>query len=101
MAAHLLVLYNEPADKAHFDEHYRTTHAPLAKKMPGLRSYDLSDGTVSAQGASCYLVADLTFDSMDALRAALASPEGETAVADVPNFASGGASMLMYEATAA
>ena len=40
--AQLLVLYKTPKDAAAFDKHYAEKHAPLAKKIPGLRKYDLS-----------------------------------------------------------
>ena len=42
-------------------------------------------------------IAILTFDSLADLTAALGSPEGQAAAADVANFATGGASMQMYE----
>ena len=34
----LLVLYPEPADRAGFIQYYESTHLPLARKLPGLRS---------------------------------------------------------------
>jgi uncharacterized protein (TIGR02118 family) len=43
------------------------------------------------------LVATLTFDSMAAIQAGLGSPEGAAAAGDVPNFASGGADLYMFE----
>lgn len=96
--AQLLVLYNSPADPAAFDRYYRETHIPLAKKMPGLRSYSVSRGPVQApMGTAPHLVAVLDFDSMAGLSAALNSPEGQAAAADVPNFASGGATILIYD----
>ncbi|GAC1443377.1 MAG: EthD family reductase [Vulcanimicrobiaceae bacterium] len=99
MAAHVLALYNTPADIAHFEAYYHGTHVPLAKRLPGLRSYTLSKGAIGtpAGAAPYYLIADLAFDSMDAIQAALGSPEGQAVVADVPNFATGGVSLMMYE----
>ena len=47
MAAHLIALYHQPTDTAAFDSYYAGTHAPLAKKVPGLRSYTVSKGEVS------------------------------------------------------
>ena len=38
--------------------------------------------------------------SLTALQSALGSPEGGAAAADVPNFATGGVTMLMFETTA-
>ena len=99
--AQVLVLYNTPVDPAAFDRYYRQTHIPLAQKIPGLRSYSISHGPVQAlAGNAPYLVAILTFDSMADLGAALASPEGQAAAADLPNFASGGATLLTYESQA-
>jgi uncharacterized protein (TIGR02118 family) len=102
VAAHLLVLYNKPADPAAFDAYYTSKHVPIAKKIPGLRQYGISRGTVSAPGggdAPYYLIADLEFDTLDAIQDALGSPEGAAAAGDVPNFATGGVTMLTYEAT--
>jgi uncharacterized protein (TIGR02118 family) len=99
--AQLLALYNTPADRAAFDRYYRDTHIPLAKKIPGLRSYSISVGPVEAlAGNAPYLVACLDFDSMADLRTALASPAGQAAAADVSNFASGGATLLIYNSEA-
>ena len=96
--AQLLVLYNTPADPAAFDRYYHQTHIPLARKIPGLRSYLISNGPVQAlAGSAPYLVAILNFDSMADLSAALASPEGQAAAGDLPNFASGGATLLIYD----
>ena len=96
--AQVLVLYNAPADPAGFDRYYHQTHIPIAKKIPGLRSYVISNGPVQAlAGTAPHLVAILQFDSMADVSAALASPEGRAAAADLPNFASGGASLLIYD----
>jgi uncharacterized protein (TIGR02118 family) len=100
--AKLLVLYNKPADPAAFDRHYNQTHIPLAKKIPGLRSYVISDGSVQAlAGVAPYLVAILDFDSMADLNAALASPEGQAAAGDLANFASAGVTLLTCESKTA
>lgn len=96
--AQVLVLYNRPADSAAFDRHYRETHIPLAKRIPGLRSFTISNGPVKTlAGAHPYLVAILSFDSMADVNAALASPEGQAAALDLQNFASGGATLLVYD----
>lgn len=99
--AQLLVLYNAPADPAAFDRYYREKHIPIARKVPGLRAYLISSGSVQAlAGSAPYLVAILTFDSMADLNAAVASPEGQAAAADLANFASGGATLLTYDSKA-
>jgi uncharacterized protein (TIGR02118 family) len=97
--AKLVVLYKLPSDPGAFDAYYFSKHAPLAKKIPGLRHYEVSTGPVATpQGASPYhLTAILTFDSMDALRQGLGSPEGQAAAGDLANFAQAGADLLMFD----
>ena len=94
----LLVLYGTPTDARAFDHYYRNMHIPLAKKVPGLRSYSINREAIQAlAGNAPHLVAVLDFDSMSDLNAALTSPEGQAAAADLQNFASGGATLLVYE----
>ena len=99
MTAKLLVLYHQPTDSAAFDTYYRETHAPIAKAIPGLRSLSISDGPVAAPGGAApyHLVASLAFASLPALGAAMGSAEGAAAASDLPNFATGGATLLMFE----
>jgi uncharacterized protein (TIGR02118 family) len=99
MAASILVLYNTPADPAAFDRHYAETHIPLAKRIPGLRSFTVSQGPIATpEGAAPYhLIITLTFDSMAAIREAFGSPEGAAATGDLANFAQAGATILMFE----
>jgi uncharacterized protein (TIGR02118 family) len=99
--AQVLVLYDTPADPAAFDRYYQETHIPLAKRIPGLRSYTISRGPVQAlAGNTPHLVAVLTFDSKAELDAALTSAEGQAAAADLGNFATGGATLLVYDTAA-
>ena len=97
--ATLLVLYKTPANPAAFDKYYAETHIPLAKKIPGLRSYRVSKGTVATPaGAShIHLVATLTFDSLAAIQAGLGSPEGAAAAGDLANFAGAGVDLYMFD----
>ena len=97
--AKLLVLYKTPTDAAAFDKYYADTHIPLARKIPGLRHYEISRGPgASPAGASgVHLVATLTFDSLAALQDGLGSPDGQAAAGDLPNFATGGVDLLIFD----
>ena len=97
--ARLLVMYKTPRDTAAFDKHYSERHVPLAKKIPGLRKYEVSQGPVgSPMGSSNYhLVAILHFDDMAAIQSAFGSAEGQAAVADVQTFATGGVDIFMFD----
>lgn len=97
--ARLLVLYRTPADPAAFDRYYFDVHVPLAKTIPGLKGYEVSDGPIaSPAGESGYhLVATLSFDSKEAVQAAFTSPAGQAAAADLANFADGGAELIFFD----
>jgi len=88
--AQMIVVYKTPDDVDAFDRHYFGVHVPLAKKLPGLREYETSVGPITTLGsaADTYLVAVLHFDSLAAMRAAFASPEGQACGADRRKLAS-------------
>jgi uncharacterized protein (TIGR02118 family) len=93
----LLVLYPPPTDPDHFRSYYEDTHIKLAAKLPGLRSYRYGFD-VAAEGESPYFcVFEGDFDDAAAMGAALESTEGQAALADIPNYATGGAVALNYE----
>lgn len=96
----LVVAYGPPDDPTAFDEHYVNTHVPLAEKIPGLRRFEWGKviGTPDGSPAPYYLIAELHFDDGEALQAAMGSSEGQATGADVGNFASGGATMMIAEA---
>ena len=98
MAA-FVVTYKKPKDAAAFDKYYVQTHIPLAKKIPGLRTYQISRGGVTTPTgpSDVHLVATLTFDDMTAIQAAFASPEGQATAADVQKFATGGVDMMFFD----
>ena len=97
--ASLVVMYGTPADPEAFDSYYRKVHIPLAKQIPGLRTYEISQGPVATPaGPSKYhLVATLRFDDAAAIQNAFASTEGKAAAADVQVFATGGAEMFIFD----
>ena len=98
----LTVLYGKPQDPAAFDRHYQETHAKLAQKIPGLKGFTINkSASLNPQEPSpYYLIADLYFENMAALQAALQSPEGQAAAGDLQSFASGGATLLAGEVQA-
>jgi uncharacterized protein (TIGR02118 family) len=55
--------------------------------MAALKEYDISTG----------FVATLYFNSLDAIKVALASPQGQAAAGDLANFADGGAELWTFE----
>ncbi len=97
--AHVVVMYKTPKDTAAFDEYYLSTHVPIAKKIPGLKKYEVSQGPVATPaGPSGYhLIATLHFDNLAAVQAGFGSAEGKAAAADVQKFATGGVDMILFD----
>jgi uncharacterized protein (TIGR02118 family) len=95
----LLVLYGQPKDPAAFDKYYREVHIPIAKRMRGLKKWTVGKVTGTADGTPSpyYYLADLYMESREGFDELLRSPEGQAAVADVPNYATGGATFLYTE----
>lgn len=60
-----------------FEEDYLNNHCPLAAKVPGIRRIVLTrtDSAYGGGDAAHYRVAELIFDSKQALETGLASPE--------------------------
>ena len=97
--AKIVVLYKKPKSAEAFDKHYASVHIPLAKKIPGLKKYDISAGPVStpAGPSEIHLIATLTFDSLAAIGAGMASAEGKATAADLANFAGAGAEVYLFD----
>ena len=84
----LIALYRKPADPADFDMHYFDVHLPLVRKYPGMRKVEVTRVTGAPIGETKYhLMAEMYFDSKDAMDAALASPEGKAVTRDIMSFA--------------
>src|SRR5689334_15670018 len=61
--AKVYAMYKRPADPAAFDRYYYATHVPIARKLPGLRHYEVTTGPVTMVGggdAPYHLLAILT-----------------------------------------
>lgn len=98
--ARMVTIFVKPTDVAAFDKHYFETHVPLAKKLPGLRKYEVSRGPIMTRGgvSDFHLVSILHFDSLDAIKTAFVSPIGQECGADRRHLAADGdALMLLFE----
>jgi uncharacterized protein (TIGR02118 family) len=97
---HVSVCYGQPTDPAAFDDYYTNTHAPLALKIPGLVSFTTNKCAPLGRGEPpYYMVANLGFETAETMKTALTSPEMAAASSDVPNFATGGATLYSAEQT--
>ena len=94
----VLALYPMPQDPEHFRRYYRDTHVPIVRKLPGLKAFRYSLEVAALEGDSPYFcIAELEFESVEALMTAVLSAEGRATVADVANYATGGVTFLHYD----
>jgi 4-carboxymuconolactone decarboxylase len=95
----VLVLYPAPKDPAHFKKYYLEKHLPLAAQMPGLLSSRYTFAAEGVGAASPYFcIWEGDFADVAAFGAAMGSPIGQQVAADVPNYATGGATVLHFDA---
>lgn len=70
-----------------FREYWTTTHAGITAKVPGLRSYVQNICLPDGDGEPAFDgVALLVFDDMEGMQKAMATPEWEAVMDDVPKF---------------
>ena len=89
MTKFMAILIKKPGmSSEEFRRYWKETHGPIAAKMPGLRKYvqDHSLSDTSGNAPAFDGVAELWFDSPEAMQASWASPAGQATIADVPNF---------------
>jgi uncharacterized protein (TIGR02118 family) len=91
MVKSIFVLKRKPGTSVEaFQEYWRTTHAGLVTKLPGLRKYVQCHTLLSGyrKGEPVYDgIAELWYDDTDALRRIGDLPESKTAMADNANYA--------------
>ena len=76
MTVSYFALYRTPDDPADFEEHYFGTHVPLIEKTPGLVANRVHRVTRQFVGEPSYhLLAELVFESPEAMKAAFKTPE--------------------------
>lgn len=93
----LVAIYKQPADPAAFDQAYFNTHLPLINKVPGLEKTVITRFTRTLMGEGQYLMAEMYFTDMSALKVAMKSPEMAAAGENLNSFAAGLVTMLYGE----
>jgi uncharacterized protein (TIGR02118 family) len=96
--AKMIVIYNTPKDVEAFDKHYFGTHIPLAKKLPGLIKYEVSEGPIIGFGgvAPTYRIGVLQFESLAAIQATFGTEIGQACAEDRAIYAPNDEDFQMY-----
>ena len=103
MTAHLLILYPIPKDTAKFDRAYREEHLPYAApRLKGATGVTTKRVVGPAFAPPPYhLMSDVSFPTLDALKASAACEAGKEALAHAASISSGGAPMFIVVTDAA
>jgi uncharacterized protein (TIGR02118 family) len=93
----LTVLYGAPKSTDDFEKYYLTSHMPKVYKLKGVARIELAKPLPGPDGKApaYYRVTELWFTSMAQFQRVSAKDDFKAVVADVPNFASGGATVLL------
>jgi uncharacterized protein (TIGR02118 family) len=84
-----VALYRKPGNPQDFDQKYFESHKPLIDKVPGLVRQEIATvtrtfvpGFLGAE-TELHLIAELYFESKDAMKTGFASPEWQAAGANL------------------
>ena len=92
----LTVLYDQPEDPAAFEKYYLETHVPdHGQQIPNVIKIEANKAV--GEDPPFYRSADLYFENMASLQAALGHPIGKAAVADLDTFAKDRYKVLITE----
>ncbi|MXW74179.1 MAG: EthD family reductase [Gammaproteobacteria bacterium] len=84
----LLVTYTRPRDVDAFEKHFGEVHAPMVRRIPGLKKLVINRITGNSIGTdpSLYLIVGLQFGPREDFDAAMASEENAAAGQDAVEF---------------
>jgi uncharacterized protein (TIGR02118 family) len=94
----LMILFHKTADPIELETRWSQEFVRLAEQMPGLRRVSVSRVVGSpGGGADLQLVHEFFFDNLDAVQAAMASPEGQAAGRALMELAGESATLVFAE----
>jgi uncharacterized protein (TIGR02118 family) len=92
----LLVLYPTPADAATFDRRYRDEHAPMVGEHLSAAKFRALTVVGSPAGAPPFhRIAELKFESAEAMQQALGTAGGKATAAHAMEISTGGAPIFL------
>ena len=90
-------LYGAPKDPAAFETYYAGTHMPMVYAVKDIARIELGRPMPGPDGKppAFYRVTELWFKDADTMKAVTTRPEWKKIVDDLPDFATGGATILV------
>ena len=92
-------LFGHPEDPNAFEEYYANTHMPMVPPIPNLLRHEAARVVATPDGSEppYHRIFEGYFEDMEQLQGGMGSEEGQAAVADIENFATGGATIFISE----
>ncbi len=83
-----VLVRKQSMSREEFSRYWKNTHAPIITQIPGLKGYVQNHALLDPSGNEPPYdgFGELYFESLEAMREGLASPEGEATLADIANF---------------
>jgi uncharacterized protein (TIGR02118 family) len=97
VAVKLTVLYGPPTDPAAFERYYAETHMPLVAQIQGALRVEKGRvvGTPDRSPPPFHRIFEFWSESPEQMEASLGSAAGQAAIADIPNYATGGVTIFV------
>ncbi|WP_309663079.1 EthD family reductase [Sphingomonas sp.] len=96
MAAHLLILYPQPADAAAFAKAYRDEHLPYAgPRLAGATAVASRKIVGPGETPAFHFLSDVSFPDLETMQACARSAGGQEALAHAASISSGGAPTVL------
>lgn len=91
------IVYGHPASEDAFERYYANEHRAIASKMTDMTRVEITKCDTDLNGGkpAFYRMAELYFEDEAQLARWKASPAAQAALADLPNFATGGFSVAV------
>jgi uncharacterized protein (TIGR02118 family) len=91
------VLYGTPKDPAAFEKYYAEKHMPMVYPVKGISRVELGKPMPGPDGKppAFYRITDVWFKNPAVMKDVTSRPEWKKITDDVPNFATGGATILV------
>ena len=93
----ITLLYGQPKNAPDFDKYYFEKHMPRVYAVKAIKKVEISKPLPTPDGKppATYLMIEMYFDSLEALKSTQATDEWKGIAADVPNFATGGVTPIV------
>ena len=92
-------LYGHPTDPAAFEDYYVNNHLPLIERVPNVQRLEMARVVATPNGSEppYYRITEAWFESVEQMQGVVSSEEGQAAVADLQNFATGGVTIFVSQ----